>query len=168
MSDVTGDRRFNSRDVKIAKFDNTPPEPGIHELKLNGKKAEIKVSKESGNQYVNVSFTALGTGNGGPDKRVYVMFHLNTKKSEKDGHAMFERENGIFALAKAIPTEIDLDVVELESGEHLNPQQVVDFLKDNDGAVVKGFVRVKPASNGYEAKAEIGRWIEAEDTSELP
>ena len=173
---ATGEKRVNFGERKVTKFQFKPVDPGEWDLKLNAGKAEIRKSKEKGPNavpYINVSFSALGSGGEeGKDRLVFHSFFLKVTPGD-NGQAMIDAENGIGGYIAALgladdfqPRTMEVEDPDGNTIEILNPNDVLRFLQEHDGVVVRGRTRLKEkyGSKG-EYEAAVSRFQPPEDTA---
>lgn len=147
-----GEKRFSFSGREVNKFQFEPVPPGDWDLKLNATKAEIKKKKGEPNAvpYINVSFTAIGSGGeSGRDRLVFHMFFLKLTPNES-GRVTVDNENQLGGFVKAGALEDSFQprtmTVTDEKGnevEILNPNDVLQFLQDNDGITVRAHTRLR-------------------------
>ena len=169
---ATGEKRWSVSETDVQSRPNFEPvPPGDYELKLLGSQAEVRCKNEPGSiPYVNVPFEILGSGgDSGKDKRVYTMFMCSLKPG-KDGVVMPARGGGIADIGKTLGDQRDFEVKTKENAEgeeidYLNPAQVVQMLKDNDGAVLNAHLKVQAANpdKGWSASNRIDCFIQVEE-----
>lgn len=163
---ATGERTWSTAGKEAKKFEGFKPiPPGEYDLKISADWVQKVAEGEGKVPYLNGSFTALGSGNGGKDRKVFAMFMLDLTPG-KDGIAMPERANGLLGLAKGLGTNLDVPVVTMNGRELLSPAHVKKFLNGNDGAVVRASVKIEKGTGGYEDKNRIEFFVEAEAQEE--
>lgn len=150
---AVGQRKFQSRDVVIKKFSSEPFPAGEYELKLETESASVGKKDEPGKfPYVNCRFRALGTAGaeGGKDRLLFHMLFTSLKPM-KNGGLMVENANQSIALARAMGQELEdvgINIKEQkdETGQtqgYLDPQALLQWLKNNDGVIVKARVKIQ-------------------------
>jgi hypothetical protein len=150
---ATGIKTFDSRGITVPKFTGSQPfAAGEYDLKLETDSIAIGKKDEPGKfPYINCRFRALGTaGDSGKDRVVFHMFFTSLKPSEK-GFVLVHRGDQLVEFARALGMELTdakVGIKELadENGEmqdYLDPQALVKWLKSNDGAVLKGRVKIR-------------------------
>ena len=163
-----GERTFDSSKTEKKKFNFAPFAAGDYDLKLRGDKAEIKKKATDPNAfpYVSVAFEALGTAeDGGKNRLTWHMFFLRMKPG-KDGSVMPQRADQLKGLADALATPIKADIIQVHGEDCVSAKQVVEWLKSNDGTVVRGHVKVQAGSKDYpEPKNVISEFFEAAEGS---
>ena len=159
---ATGERTYSTQGRTPAKFEFKPIAPGEYELKLNSDWTQRVAEGEGKIPYVTGSFTAIGSGNGGKDRRVFHRMMLGLAPG-KDGVANADRANSILGLAKALGTEFSAPVVTMNGKELLSPKHVLQWIQSNDGAVLRGDVKIEKGSGGYEDKNVINFFVESEE-----
>jgi len=169
MSDtttVTGEKSFSTKGREVKKTAFQPLPAGDYELRLRSDKAEVRKGQNWDSlPYVAVYFEALNTAetDGGKNKGIYHNFFTGLTPG-KDGIANTDRPSQIVAFARACGLDFDASIVEREAAnpdtgetrllECLNPQALLQWLKANDGQVVKAHTKVRQ-QKGFEPKAEI-------------
>lgn len=177
MAGATGEVGYSSQGRTPIKMNFDPFPAGDYDLTLLGGTIEIKGKPEPGKlPYVNLAFEAAGTATteGGKDKRVYHMLFVNLEPSPKTGTPIVDQANQLLGLAKALGAELEFgsDAILRKDKENddgdmvkvniLDPRQVVEWLKQFDGAQVRAHVRVKKGTKDYpNDKNEIAYFIEA-------
>jgi len=163
---ATGERTWSTQGKEAKKFEGFKPiPPGEYELKLNNDWAQKVADGEGKVPYLNGSFTALNTGDGGKDRKIFVMFFLDLTPG-KDGTAMCERANGLLGFAKALGTNLNVPVVTMNGKELLSPAAVKKFLASNDGSTVRASVKIEKGTGGYADKNRIEFFVESEQQDE--
>jgi hypothetical protein len=168
---AVGQRTFESRDVVVKKFSSEPFPAGEYDLKLETEAASVGKKDEPGKfPYVNIRWRALGTASqeGGKDRLLFHMLFTSLKPM-KNGGLMVENANQIVAMARAMGQEIGDAGIGLKSQkdengqmqDYLDPQAVLQWVKNNDGVVVKAKVKVTK-SKEYGDKNEIDFFEPAE------
>lgn len=144
------------------KFELVPN--GIYNSVLKTGGAEIKPPSEPGKAPrvggIRFELPELLTPSGKP-RMVFHDIYVSLKPG-KDGVIMPQRPAGLLALAQSINVELsDFDTVEVagpdgeDSFQVLNPQQVMEWLKENDGAECRIDVRKKKGGGGYDDRNEV-------------
>lgn len=180
-----GDRNFSTEGRQVSRFSNKPAPAGEYELKLISSKAEVKAPNAQnprGVPYVGgVRFQVVGSGeNGGKDKTFFHSFFCSLLPGS-DGKVMPERGGQIVDYAHALGDKFNGSVISVHTpggekgGVQLDPQEVdaldpiqlCKWLKERDGAIVKG--RIKVQKNFKDATQEenaMDYFIAAEATSD--
>lgn len=169
MSNTTGERTFSTTDRKVESAKPAPIPAGTYRAKLDISGIEIgRADRPDAVPYVKVRFTALGTAltPGGKDRKLFHMLLLSLAASPKDGKANVDRPGGLTQLVKALGTELDgVGIVEGVDGgaaEHLNPKQVVEWLKSFDGAEVGVKVKHEQGTDQFpDVKEKIASFMAA-------
>ncbi len=142
---------------------------GDYELVVDTSKAAIKKSENNPEAIPRVSFAfkvpEIQTATGG-SRLVFHDLYLSLKPG-KNGQVMPERIDGLYGLARAFGEEVpEFDIIDVQtvSGstvESLNSKQVLSWLKEHDGASVRGHVRIEKGTGGYNDKNKISAFEEA-------
>lgn len=172
---VKGETTFTTEGRKTAGgFNNEPFAVGDYQLKIMGNKAEVRCKTEPGSiPYVNVPFAAIGTGGeGGRDRWVYHMLSLNLSVG-KNGQIQVDRADQLTGLAAAMGTTANLPTRTIQAKDKtsgdmreiqiLDGQALVTWLRENDGVVVNGHVRIEKGTGGYSDKNKIARFNAPDD-----
>lgn len=163
---ATGEKTWSSQGKTPAKFESKPIPAGEYDLKINGDWVSKVAEGEGKVPYLSGSFTALGSGqNGGKDRKVFHMLFLSLKPGS-DGVTMPERGNGILGLVRGLGTNINPPVVTMQGQELLSPNHIKQWLKANDGAVVRASVKIEKDTGGYPDKNRIEFFVESEQQDE--
>ncbi len=163
---ATGEKRFNSGEREVSKSDFTPVPPGTWTGKLVGSKAEIRKKKDepSAVPYISVPFEVIGSAlkEGQKNRMVYHRFFLSTTPNE-GGRVMVDNQEQIVAFGKASGLALDAGIMEVTDPkgkeiEILNPNDVLTYLKENDGQLVQLHTKLEEKFGGGGQDARIVRF----------
>ena len=156
MSNTTGERTFSTSDRKVVSSKPAPIPAGVYRAKLDISGIEIgKANRPDAVPYIKLRFTALGTAltPGGKDRKLFHMLLLSLTPSAKDNQINTDRSGGLTQLVKALGTELDgveiVAGVDGGAGEHLNPKQIVEWIKSFDGAEMQVKVKHDQGTDEY-------------------
>lgn len=171
---VAGETTYSTQGRTAQKFAFEPVPSKDWEAKINGDKFEIRAKQEPGSiPYINGAFEILDSAavDGGKNRVIFKMFFLSLKPG-KDGNVSPDRADGILGMARSLGIDAEFDILSKNDKDgvpvfYLNPKTVLQWIKDNSGAVVRLHSKVvsqkgadgKP--NG-ERKAEVDYFIAAE------
>lgn len=174
---TTGVKRFTTEGRTVAKPSFPVITPGVYEGRIEGSSLQIKKADGQGKiPYINFSAEVLNSATtpGGKNRKVFHRLFLTTTPSPKDGAAMVDRPNQLLALSRAtgIPLTLEGDDATVlmekvdESGnssevEVLNPQLVLQWLRQLDGLVFTMKIKTEKGTGGYEDKSVIASFAEA-------
>lgn len=170
-----GEKSFTTNGTPVDRFKSTPLPPGDYDLKLLGSEAKAGRKDEPGAvPYVTVPFQVLGTGeNGGKDRKLYHYFFLSIKP-DKSGGLRPNKQDQINGLAKGLGDEFTTSQIlsgtdkDGETVDYIDPADVVAWLKERDGAIVRAHTKVQPANGQHAAKGVIHEFIEVEGGGSQP
>lgn len=171
MTNVTGEKRVSTKGVAAEKSSFPTLPTGDYELKLIGDQSSIGAPAQKNPTsvpYVKTRFEVLGsaTKEGGKNLLLFPMFNVRNYP-DSSGKIPWARAGGINGLSKSFGEDADFPVLDFtradgETVEILDPQAVVQWLKDHDGLTVKAHVKLRKATKGeedYGDKNEIAYFI---------
>lgn len=149
---VTGVKRFNSKDHNVSKPSFSLLTTGDYELKVQGDKVSVSAPSQrnpDGVPYIKAQFEVLGTAKdeNGKNQKLFPMFFLTTQPTKEGSPWVAVTAQGsITDLAKALGEDLDVSVITYTTSsgkeiEILNPLEVLEWLKNKDGLVVKAHVK---------------------------
>lgn len=171
---AVGQKGFNPS-AKVVRFDNTPVPAGIYDMRLKPSSVTIDRSKEKDPSeavpYVKVNFNILGTADEDKGTKDKLHFHRLFLSNEpgKDGNVNWARGGGLLDLARATVGEVNVPnfgSTNMGDISHVNPQEVVEWLKGLGDVVVKAKLKVKKGSGGYNPSNDVEYWIPDEGEQE--
>lgn len=162
---VKGETSWNPQGKAVKKFSFEALPAGDYELALDTSKAEVRKSQNPGSfPRVAVCFRALGTGQDGKkDRLVFHDFYIRTEPNDK-GTVLVEMSGQILQFMQALGTLSNMPVTNVSGEAVLDPIQLLKWLKNRDGEVVKGRLKVEKDQNG-ENRNRIQFFIEAEEAA---
>lgn len=163
---ATGEKKFSSSGRKV-QSGFTIPAPGEYEAKLIAGKAEVKIgqSETSLPRVAGVRFELLGTEQGnGKNQLVFHDFYTSLVESPKDNKAMVDRTGQIVDFSKAIGEDVECGIVQVKNSDCLSAKELLQWLKNRDGAVLKLKVKHEKGQND-QVYAKVDRFIEGSGAS---
>jgi predicted RNase H-like HicB family nuclease len=171
---IKGERKWSSQGKETKKFEFTKVPAGDHEAKLDASgaavaKAEVGKDGKAKFPYVKVRFEAMDTATTEGGKNGLLFHNLFCSlRPDKNGGLMPQRADQIVGLARALGEEYDGNVLEMkdEKGdivEVLDPNEMVQWLKDHDGALLNLHVKMQKGTPEWpDEKSVISYFIEVE------
>lgn len=180
MSPSAGEK-ISSKQVQIKQREFPTREPGERQFKVLGNTAQKAQPKEGGATYVTFQMEPLNLAEGEPNGRAFPSFYTDVRPDPQSGQASYESPNGCMAFAQAIGDELEPSVVQQEvvyTANHkkkpgqtetidiLNPDELVEYIKAHDGAVVTAYEGLKKVSEKdkianptWKDQNNIVRWV---------
>jgi hypothetical protein len=171
-----GQRTFSSADRTVKQANFTPPIPADYDALMRFNDWKISVAEGVGKlPRVNGPIELLDTAanENAKNKTVYHDFFLDLSESPKDGVAMVDRGGGIVQFCqcnglrlegvgietkqKMLKDSAGQETGELTEADILNPQEVLAFLKEHDGMVVRLRTKIETSMGGKYAGEKIGK-----------
>ncbi len=167
-----GETNWTTGGRTARKQDFTPVPAGDYEAKLNASASAVNKKEEPGKfPYVNASFELMGTATteGGNNRKVFQNFHCSLKPW-KNGAIGPEGADQILGLARAMGEEYQGSLIQCPDAEGndvdcLDPREVVQWLKDHDGALLTLHVKIDNKDKNYPAKNVITYFHEVEQAN---
>lgn len=187
MSPSAGER-ISSKQVEIKQREFPVREPGERQFKVLGNTVQKKQPKEGGATYVDFQMEPINLPEGTPTGRAFPAFYTDSTPNSQ-GAISYEGPEGCFAFGKALGDELDVGFIEQEvvyTGKKaqkmgktedklviLNPDELVEYIKAHDGAVVTAYEDLKKATEKEKEEYPnakdrniIRRWIIPEGANE--
>jgi hypothetical protein len=166
-----GEKRWSSGDGDVVKRQFNPVPPKDWDAKLSTTSASIGAGKpeKGGIPYITgVRLVCMNSAQeaGQKDRMVFANIFLSLAPC-KDGTLMPDWQNGIKALARALGDPLHCGSMTKtindagDEVEYLNPKEVLKYLKDHDGAVLKFHSKMENDAN-YGPKAVVDYYIESD------